>query len=52
MRGTLSSDLVSQAELAIDEAKEKTWMALYEHDIDTLEDILYELSSRSLGPAH
>jgi hypothetical protein len=40
-RGTLGRALVSQADLAIDDAKENAWMALYEHDRDTLEDILY-----------
>jgi hypothetical protein len=40
-RGTLARALVSQADLAIDDAKENAWMALYEHDRDTLEDILY-----------
>jgi len=39
--GTLASTLVSQADLEIDDAKENAWMALYEHDRDTLEDILY-----------
>jgi hypothetical protein len=39
--GTLARALVSQADLAIDDAKENAWMALYEHDRDTLEDILY-----------
>jgi hypothetical protein len=29
------------ADIAIDDAKENAWMALYEHDRDTLEDILY-----------
>jgi hypothetical protein len=29
------------ADIAIDDAKENAWMALYEHDSDTLEDILY-----------
>jgi hypothetical protein len=28
-------------ELAIDNAKEQIWMSMYEHDSDTLEDILY-----------
>jgi hypothetical protein len=32
---------VSQADLAINDAKENAWMVLYEHDSDTLEDILY-----------
>jgi hypothetical protein len=41
MRGTLARALVSQADLAIDDAKENAWMTLYEHDRDTLEDILY-----------
>ena len=40
-RGTLARALVSSAELAIDDPKEQTWMAMYEHDRDTLEDILY-----------
>jgi hypothetical protein len=40
-RGTLARALVSQADLAIDDAKENAWMTLYEHDRDTLEDILY-----------
>jgi hypothetical protein len=40
-RGTLARALVSQAYIAIDDAKENAWMALYEHDRDTLEDILY-----------
>jgi hypothetical protein len=33
--------LVSTADIAINDAKENAWMALYEHDRDTLEDILY-----------
>jgi hypothetical protein len=41
MHSTLARALVSQADLAIDDAKENAWMALYEHDRDTLEDILY-----------
>jgi hypothetical protein len=40
-RGTLARALVSTADIAIDDAKENAWMALYEHDRDTLEDILY-----------
>jgi hypothetical protein len=39
--GTLARALVSTADIAIDDAKENAWMALYEHDRDTLEDILY-----------
>jgi hypothetical protein len=39
--GTLASALVPQADLAINDAKENAWMALYEHDHNTLEDILY-----------
>jgi hypothetical protein len=35
-RGTLASSLVSQADTAIDNAEENAWMALYEHDSDTL----------------
>jgi hypothetical protein len=27
--------------VVLDNAKENAWMALYEHDRDTLEDILY-----------
>jgi hypothetical protein len=41
-RSTLARALVSQADLVIDNAKEHAWMALYEHDRDTLEDILYQ----------
>ena len=40
-QGTLACALVSQADLVINDAKENAWMALYEHDSDTLEDILY-----------
>jgi hypothetical protein len=40
-RNTLARALVSTADIAIDDAKENAWMALYEHDSDTLEDILY-----------
>jgi hypothetical protein len=40
-RGTLARALVTQADLAIDDAKETSWMELYAHDRDTLEDILY-----------
>jgi hypothetical protein len=40
-RGTLARALVSTADIAIDDAKENAWMALYKHDRDTLEDILY-----------
>jgi hypothetical protein len=40
-RSTLARALVSQADLVIDDAKENAWMTLYEHDRDTLEDILY-----------
>ncbi len=40
-RGTLARVLVSSAELAIDDVKETTWMEMYEHDCDMLEDILY-----------
>jgi hypothetical protein len=40
-RGTLARALVSTAHIVIDDAKENAWMALYEHDRDTLEDILY-----------
>jgi len=40
-RTTLASKLVSAADLAIDTAKELTWMDMYERDRDTLEDVLY-----------
>jgi hypothetical protein len=40
-RTELTRKLVSPEDLAIDDAKENAWMALYEHDRDTLEDILY-----------
>ena len=39
--GTLDCSLVTPAELAIDNAKEADWMEMYDHDHDTLEDILY-----------
>jgi len=52
MRGPLAHALVSQGELAIDNAKEHTWMAMYEHDRDTLEDILYRLLQDLWGPTH
>jgi hypothetical protein len=38
---TLARALVSQEDIVIDKAKENAWMSLYEHDRDTLEDILY-----------
>jgi hypothetical protein len=41
-RGTLARTLVTSAELAIDDAKEKSWMETYEKDCDTLEDVLYQ----------
>ena len=40
-RGTLASALVTSAELAIDDAKERDWMDTYERDRNTLEDVLY-----------
>ena len=40
-RGAIARTLVSPAELAVDSAKETAWMAMYEQDRDTLEDILY-----------
>jgi hypothetical protein len=40
-RGPLDRALVSTTDIAIDVTKENAWMALYEHDRDTLEDILY-----------
>jgi hypothetical protein len=40
-RGTLDPGLVTPAELAIDDVKENAWMEMYDHDCDTLEDILY-----------
>jgi hypothetical protein len=39
--GTLARALVSSEDLAIDDTKESAWMALYEHDRDTLQDIIY-----------
>jgi hypothetical protein len=39
-RGTLACALVPTADLAIDDAKENAWTAMYEYDRDTLEDIL------------
>jgi len=40
-RGTIGRTLVPAADLAIDDAKAIAWMAMYEHDRDTLEDTLY-----------
>ena len=40
-RGTLGKALVTAEEAAIDDAKERVWMDLYETDRDTLEDVLY-----------
>jgi hypothetical protein len=40
-RGTLARALVFTADIAINDAKENAWMAMYEHDRDTFEDILY-----------
>ena len=40
-RGELGRALVTQLELAIDDAKERAWMDTYETDRDTLEDVLY-----------
>jgi len=40
-RGELGRALVTQAELGIDDAKERAWMDTYETDRDTLEDVLY-----------
>jgi len=40
-RGTLASVLVTQAELSINDVKERAWMDTYERDRDTLEDVLY-----------
>ena len=40
-RGTLGRTLVTAEEAAIDDAKERAWMDLYETDRDTLEDVLY-----------
>jgi hypothetical protein len=39
-RSTLARALVL-ADIAINDTKENAWMALYEHDSDTLEDILH-----------
>jgi hypothetical protein len=40
-RGALGRALVTEAEAAIDDAKERAWMDTYETDRDTLEDVLY-----------
>jgi len=37
----LGKALVTAEEAAIDDAKERAWMDLYETDRDTLEDVLY-----------
>ena len=53
-RGKLARTLVTPSELAIDDAKEAVWMDMYDHDRDTLEDILisdFKISGpRSLIP--
>ena len=40
-RGDLACQLVTTADLAIDDAKETSWMALHEHERDLLEDTMY-----------
>jgi len=40
-RGTLGKALVTAEEAAIDDAKERAWMDMYDTDRDTLEDVLY-----------
>jgi hypothetical protein len=40
-RTVFAKELVSAEDLAIDDAKEAAWMALYEHNRDTLDDIIY-----------
>jgi hypothetical protein len=37
-RGTLGRELVKAEDLAIDDTKEESWMAVYEHERDLLED--------------
>jgi hypothetical protein len=39
-RGALARELVTTADLAIDDAKETAWMALHEHERDLLEDTM------------
>jgi hypothetical protein len=40
-RGPLGRELVKAEDLAIDDAKEASWMAVYEHELDLLEDTVY-----------
>jgi hypothetical protein len=40
-RGNLAGQLVTTADLAIDDARETSWMALHEHERDLLEDTMY-----------
>jgi hypothetical protein len=40
-RGPLGRELVKAEDLAIDDAKEASWMAVYEHERDLLEDTVY-----------
>jgi hypothetical protein len=40
-RGPLGRELVKAEDLAIDDAKEESWMAVYEHERDLLEDTVY-----------
>jgi hypothetical protein len=39
--GDLARQLVTTADLAIDDTQETTWMALHEHERDLLEDTMY-----------
>jgi hypothetical protein len=40
--GDLARQLVTTADLAIDDANETAWMALHEHERDLLEDTMYQ----------
>ena len=40
-RGTLGRELVNTEGLDIDNTKEASWMAVYEHERDLLEDTVY-----------
>ena len=49
-RGALGRALVTEAEAAIDDAKERASMDTYETDRDTLEDVLYRLLESLWAP--
>jgi hypothetical protein len=43
IRGSLGRELLKAEDLVIDDAKEGSWMVVYEHERDLLEDTVYRL---------